>query len=212
MSTFTAKLHNNIMKIIFATNNQHKLMEISHLLGDSFTLLNLKDVNIKEEIPEDYPTLEENALFKAKYIHKVTGMNVFADDTGLEIEALNGGPGVHSARFAGAHKDFSANTKKVLKLMKGKKNRSAKFRTIIALILDDSEYLFEGAITGKIINQKRGTKGFGYDPIFIPDGKKSTFAEMTMNDKNMISHRALAFEKLKMFLSQNSAPDNKEIN
>jgi XTP/dITP diphosphohydrolase len=200
------------MKIIFATNNQHKLMEISHLLGDSFTLLNLKDVNIKEEIPEDYPTLEENALFKAKYIHKVTGMNVFADDTGLEIEALNGGPGVHSARFAGAHKDFSANTKKVLKLMKGKKNRSAKFRTIIALILDDSEYLFEGAITGKIINQKRGTKGFGYDPIFIPDGKKSTFAEMTMNDKNMISHRALAFEKLKMFLSQNSAPDNKEIN
>ena len=187
-------------------------MEISHLLGDSFTLLNLKDVNIKEEIPEDYPTLEENALFKAKYIHKVTGMNVFADDTGLEIEALNGGPGVHSARFAGAHKDFSANTKKVLKLMKGKKNRSAKFRTIIALILDDSEYLFEGAITGKIINQKRGTKGFGYDPIFIPDGKKSTFAEMTMNDKNMISHRALAFEKLKMFLSQNSAPDNKEIN
>jgi XTP/dITP diphosphohydrolase len=200
------------MKIIFATNNQHKLMEISHLLGDSFTLLNLKDVNIKDEIPEDYPTLEENALFKAKYIHKVTGMNVFADDTGLEIEALNGGPGVHSARFAGAHKDFSANTKKVLKLMKGKKNRSAKFRTIIALILDDSEYLFEGAITGKIINQKRGTKGFGYDPIFIPDGKKSTFAEMTMNDKNMISHRALAFEKLKMFLSQNSAPDNKEIN
>jgi XTP/dITP diphosphohydrolase len=200
------------MKIIFATNNQHKLMEISHLLGDSFTLLNLKDVNIKEEIPEDYPTLEENALFKAKYIHKVTGMNVFADDTGLEIEALNGSPGVHSARFAGAHKDFIANTEKVLKLMKGEKNRSAKFRTIIALILDDSEYLFEGAITGKIINQKRGTKGFGYDPIFIPDGKKATFAEMTMNDKNMISHRALAFEKLKMFLSQNRAPDNKEIN
>ena len=200
------------MKIIFATNNQHKLMEISNLLGDRFTLLNLTDVNIKEEIPEDYPTLEENALFKAKYIHKATGMNVFADDTGLEIEALNGSPGVHSARFAGVHKDFNANTEKVLNLMKGKMNRSAKFRTIIALILDGSEYLFEGIIGGKIIEQKRGNEGFGYDPIFVPEGKELTFAEMTLNEKNKISHRALAFEKLKLFLSQNHSPDNKEIN
>jgi len=187
-------------------------MEISNLLGDRFTLLNLTDVNIKEEIPEDYPTLEENALFKAKYIHKATGMNVFADDTGLEIEALNGSPGVHSARFAGVHKDFNANTEKVLNLMKGKMNRSAKFRTIIALILDGSEYLFEGIIGGKIIEQKRGNEGFGYDPIFVPEGKELTFAEMTLNEKNKISHRALAFEKLKLFLSQNHSPDNKEIN
>lgn len=200
------------MNIVFATNNEHKLMEISDLLGDSFTLLNLKDVNIREDIPEDLPTLEENALFKAKYIHDVTGMNVFADDTGLEIEELNGSPGVHSARFAGVHKDFSANTEKVLKLMKGKKNRKAKFRTVIALIINGSEYLFEGTISGTILKEKRGTGGFGYDPIFVPEGENMTFAEMSLNEKNKISHRALAFEKLKLFLSQNVAPDNKAIN
>lgn len=200
------------MNIVFATNNEHKLMEISDLLGDSFTLLNLKDVNIKEDIPEDLPTLEGNALFKAKYIHNATGMNVFADDTGLEIEELNGSPGVHSARFAGVHKDFSANTEKVLKLMKGKKNRKAKFRTVIALIINGSEYLFEGTISGTILKEKRGTGGFGYDPIFVPEGENMTFAEMSLNEKNKISHRALAFEKLKLFLSQNVAPDNKAIN
>jgi XTP/dITP diphosphohydrolase len=200
------------MKIVFATNNQHKLMEIGDLLGDSFTLLNLKDVNIKEEIPEDFPTLEGNAIFKARYIHKATDMNAFADDTGLEIEALGGSPGVHSARFAGVHKDFNANTEKVLKLMKGKTNRSAKFRTVIALILDGSEYFFEGIVSGKIIDEKRGTGGFGYDPIFVPDGKQLTFAEMSLSEKNNISHRALAFEKLKLFLSQNHVADNKAIN
>jgi XTP/dITP diphosphohydrolase len=200
------------MKIVFATNNQHKLMEIGDLLGDSFTLLNLKDVNIKEEIPEDFPTLEGNAIFKARYIHTATGMNAFADDTGLEIEALGGSPGVHSARFAGVHKDFSANTEKVLKLMKGKTNRSAKFRTVIALILDGSEYFFEGIVSGKIIDEKRGTGGFGYDPIFVPDGKKMTFAEMSLSEKNNISHRALAFKKLKLFLSQTHVADNKAIN
>jgi XTP/dITP diphosphohydrolase len=200
------------MKIVFATNNEHKLREISDLLGDSFILLNLKDVNIKEDIPEDLPTLEGNALFKAKYIHHATGMNVFADDTGLEIEELNGRPGVHSARFAGVHKDFSANTEKVLKLMKGKKNRKAKFRTVIALIVNGSENLFEGIISGTILNEKRGTGGFGYDPIFVPSGEKMTFAEMSLHEKNKISHRALAFEKLKLFLSQNVTPDNKAIN
>ena len=187
-------------------------MEISDLLGASFTLLNLQDVKIKEDIPEDLPTLEENALFKAKYIHHATGMNVFSDDTGLEIEELNGSPGVHSARFAGVHKDFSANTEKVLKLMKGKKNRKAKFRTVIALIVNGSEYLFEGIISGTILNEKRGTGGFGYDPIFVPEGENMTFAEMSLNEKNKISHRALAFEKLKLFLSQNVTPDNKPIN
>ena len=212
MSIFAVKFRDEIMKIVFATNNEHKLMEINNLLGNSFTLLNLKEVHISEDIPEDMPTLEGNALFKANYIYMATGMNVFADDTGLEIEALNGSPGVHSARFAGVHKDFSANTEKVLKLMKGKKNRLAKFRTVIALILEGSEYIFEGIVNGKIMNQKRGTGGFGYDPIFVPDGENLTFAEMSLNEKNRISHRALAFEKLKLFLSQNNAPDNKEIN
>jgi XTP/dITP diphosphohydrolase len=199
------------MKIVFATNNEHKLTEISHLLGNSFTLISLKDVNILEDIPEDMPTLEGNALFKAQYIHKITGMNVFADDTGLEIDALNGDPGVHSARFAGTQKDFSANTEKVLNLMKGEKNRRAKFRTVIALILIGSEYLFEGIVSGNIIEEKRGKGGFGYDPVFIPDGEKITFAEMDLNEKNRISHRAIAFEKLKLFLSQLNEHDNKEI-
>jgi len=212
LSIFTAKLQYVKMKIVFATNNHHKLMEISNLLGDSFILLNLQDVNIKEEIPEDLPTLEENARFKAKYIYTATGMNVFADDTGLEIEALNGRPGVLSARFAGAHKDFSANTEKVLSLMTGERNRSAKFRTVIALILNGSEYIFEGTVSGNIINEKRGTGGFGYDPIFVPEGNELTFAEMSLNEKNKISHRAQAFEKLKLFLSQNTPPDNKAIN
>ena len=200
------------MKIVFATNNEHKLTEISDLLGDCFTLLSLNDINIREDIPEDLPTLEENALLKARYIHKITGMNVFADDTGLEIEELNGRPGVHSARFEGENKDFRANTRKVLRLMDGKKNRKAKFRTVIALILNSSEYLFEGIVSGTILNEERGDGGFGYDPLFIPDGFKKTFAEMSLSEKNRISHRALAFEKLKLFLSQIDTPDNKAIN
>jgi len=199
------------MKIIFATNNQHKLTEISDLLGDSFTLLSLKDINRTEDIPENFPTLEGNALFKARYIHNVTGMNVFSDDTGLEIEALNGEPGVHSARFAGEDKDFRANTEKVLKLMTRKLNRKARFRSVIALILNNHEYLFEGIVSGTILDEERGTKGFGYDPIFVPDGENITFAEMTLYDKNKISHRARAFEKLKEFLSQNEPSDNKVI-
>jgi XTP/dITP diphosphohydrolase len=200
------------MKIVFATHNEHKLTEIADLLGSSFTLLSLKDLDIKGDIPEDLPTLEGNALFKAMYIYDATGMNVFADDTGLEIEELGGRPGVHSARFAGIQKDFNANTKKVLELMKGKKNRRARFRSVIALILNGSEYLFEGIVSGTIRNNKRGTKGFGYDPIFVPDGENKTFAEMSLYEKNRISHRALAFEKLKLFLSQNFPPDNKAIN
>jgi XTP/dITP diphosphohydrolase len=200
------------MKIVFATHNEHKLTEIADLLGSSFTLLSLKDLDIKGDIPEDLPTLEGNALFKAMYIHDATGMNVFADDTGLEIEELGGRPGVHSARFAGIQKDFNANTEKVLELMKGKKNRRARFRSVIALILNGSEYLFEGIVSGTIRNNKRGTKGFGYDPIFVPDGENKTFAEMSLYEKNRISHRALAFEKLKLFLSQNFPPDNKAIN
>ena len=199
------------MKIIFATNNQHKLTEISDLLGDSFTLLSLKDINRTEDIPENFPTLEGNALFKARYIHNVTGMNVFSDDTGLEIEALNGEPGVHSARFAGEDKDFRANTEKVLKLMTRKLNRKARFRSVIALILNNHEYLFEGIVSGTILDEERGNEGFGYDPVFVPEGEYKTFAEMSLFDKNKISHRARAFEKLKKFLSQNEPTDNKVI-
>ncbi|HOK26972.1 MAG TPA: non-canonical purine NTP diphosphatase [Bacteroidales bacterium] len=197
------------MRLVFATNNKHKIREISELLGDNIELLSLEDVNIHCEIPEDYNTLEENAMAKARYIHKITGMDVFADDTGLEIDALNGAPGVFSARFAGEEKDFEKNIDKVLELMKDAENRKAAFRTVIALIKNEREYLFEGKVNGTILRERRGTGGFGYDPIFLPDGYTQTFAEMTLNQKNMISHRAIAFRKLKSFLLQNNSCDNK---
>jgi XTP/dITP diphosphohydrolase len=188
------------MEIIFASNNINKIREINNVLGKSFTLLSLKDINMNEDIPEDEPTLEGNALYKARYIFKATGRNVFADDTGLEVEVLNGRPGVHSARFAGENKDSNANIEKLLSLLKDKTNRSAQFRTVIALILDQKEYLFEGIVKGEIISERRGREGFGYDPVFIPQGKTLTFAEIGLDEKNMISHRARAFEKLKLFL------------
>jgi XTP/dITP diphosphohydrolase len=197
------------MKIVFATNNDNKIKEIRNLLGKSIKLLNLKDLNINEDIPENYPTLEENALFKARFINKLTGMNVFSDDTGLEIEALNGRPGVHSARFAGEHKNFQANIDKVLILMTGVKNRQARFRTVIALIINNVEYFFEGTISGTILAERRGDMGFGYDPIFLPDGENLSFAEMTLGEKNRISHRAIAFKKLELFLNQYSSLNNK---
>lgn len=198
------------MKLVFATNNRHKIEEISDLLGESFILKSLKDLKITDDIPEDYHTLEENALFKARYINKLTGMNVFADDTGLEIDALNGRPGVHSARFAGAQKNFDANIDKVLLLMTGNENRKARFRTVIALIYNGQEYLFEGRIDGTIINERRGKKGFGYDPVFVPDRKNKTFAEMSLDEKNSISHRAIAFIKLKEFLAAGADSGNKK--
>lgn len=188
------------MKLIFASNNEHKVREINSILGNSFNLLSFKDINITEDIPEEEPDLEGNALSKARYIYNTTGMDVFADDTGLEIEALNGLPGVHSARFAGENKDSSANIEKVLKLLTGKESRNARFRTVIALILKGKEYLFEGIVNGSIIEEKRGAEGFGYDPVFIPEGRTLTFAEMDLSEKNMISHRARAFEKLREFL------------
>jgi XTP/dITP diphosphohydrolase len=200
------------MQIVFATNNKYKFREISDLLGNNFTLLSLGDLKIDEDIPEDLPTLEGNAIFKAKYIYNKTGLNVFADDTGLEIEALDGNPGVLSARFAGEKKDFHANNEKVLRLMKRKINRKARFRTVIALILNGSEFLFEGIISGEILHEEHGNGGFGYDPIFIPESAKKSFAEMSLYEKNKISHRAIAFEKLKLFLSQIPEHDNKEIN
>jgi XTP/dITP diphosphohydrolase len=198
------------MNIVFATNNDHKLKEIRSLLGKSFKLLSLNDIDFHDDIPETYPTLEENALFKARFINKLTGMNVFADDTGLEIEALNGRPGVHSARFAGERKDFEANIDKVLILMTGVTDRRARFRTIIALILKEREYLFEGTVSGIILSERRGRQGFGYDPVFVPDGETLSFAEMTLDEKNKMSHRAIAFDKLKSFLSDYSQPYNKD--
>jgi len=199
---FYALNNNAAMILVFASNNEHKIREINSLLGDSFKLLSLNDVNIREDIPEEEPLIEGNALSKARYVFNSTGMDVFADDTGLEISALNGLPGVHSARFAGENKDSSANIEKVLALLDTEENRKARFRTVIALILDKKEYLFEGIVDGTIIHQKRGSEGFGYDPIFVPDGKTCTFAEMKLAEKNTISHRARAFEKLRQFLLQ----------
>jgi XTP/dITP diphosphohydrolase len=198
------------MELIFASNNQDKVKEIKSILGASFTLLSLSDVNIYEEIPENEPLIEGNALSKARYVYNATGKNVFADDTALETEALNGLPGVHSARFAGENKDSSANIDKILSMLSGNENRNAQFRTVIALIFENKEYLFEGIVSGKIIHEKRGNNGFGYDPLFVPDGKTRTFAEMELNEKNSVSHRARAFEKLREFLYLHSESDNKE--
>jgi XTP/dITP diphosphohydrolase len=190
------------MELVFATNNNHKLREISSLLGDSFKLLSLKDMNIIEDIPEEEPTLEGNALQKARYIYRMLGKDVFADDTGLETEALNGLPGVKSARFAGDGRNSEDNIDKLLALLDGSNNRKARFRCVIALITDGKEYLFEGISEGTIITERRGREGFGYDPVFIPSGCSQTFAEMPLHEKNLYSHRARAFEKLKDFLMQ----------
>jgi XTP/dITP diphosphohydrolase len=188
------------MTLVFASNNDHKIKEINSLLGDSFRLLSLRDINISEDIPEEEPQLEGNALAKARFVYNLTGMDVFADDTGLEIPELNGLPGVHSARFAGENKDSSANIEKVLSMLGETEKREARFRTVIALILDRKEYLFEGIVKGTITHSKRGKEGFGYDPVFVPEGKTCTFAEMDLAEKNTVSHRARAFEKLKEFL------------
>lgn len=198
------------MQLVFATNNENKLREINHILGNSFQLLSLQDLNISDDIPENEPTLEGNALNKARYIHRIAGVDVFADDTGLEIAALNGKPGVHSARFAGEAKDSNANIDKVLALLGKETDRRARFRTIIALIIDGKEFLFEGNVEGKIIDEKRGDEGFGYDPVFIPEGERRTFAQMPLSEKNQISHRARAFEKLRNFLISYSNLNNKE--
>lgn len=187
-------------KLVFATNNQHKLEEVSAILGDHIELLSLKDINCETDIPETADTLEGNALLKAQYIYNNFNLNCFADDTGLEIEALNNEPGVYSARYAGEGKSAEANMLKVLDKLKNETNRKAQFRTAVSLILDGKEYLFEGIIKGEIIKEKRGNSGFGYDPIFVPEGYDQTFAEMGNEIKNKISHRALAINKLCDFL------------
>ena len=187
-------------KLVVATNNAHKLEEIAAILGEEMELLSLKDINCHADIPETANTLEGNAHQKAMYIYENFGMDCFADDTGLEVDALNGAPGVFSARYAGDGHDSEANMQKLLKELEGKENRKAQFRTTICLIMEGKEYLFEGIVKGKIIEEKRGGAGFGYDPIFVPEGHEQTFAELGNDIKNTISHRARAVEKLCKFL------------
>lgn len=188
-------------KLVFATNNAHKLEEVAAILGDQVELLSLNDIGCQADIPETAETLEGNALLKSSYIYKNYHLDCFADDTGLEVEALNGAPGVYSARYAGGEgHDAQANMLKLLHELDGKENRKAQFRTAISLILDGKEYLFEGVIKGEIIKEKRGDSGFGYDPVFMPKGYDRTFAELGNDIKNQISHRALAVQKLCEFL------------
>ena len=187
-------------KMVVATNNAHKLKEIAAILGQEIELLSLKDIQCFADIPVTADTLEGNARQKAMYIYENYGMEWFADDTGLEVEALGGAPGVFSARYAGEGHDSEANMQKLLKELAGKENRKAQFRTVICLIRNGKEHLFEGIVKGEIIQEKRGGEGFGYDPIFVPEGYDLTFAELGDDVKNTISHRARAVEKLCQFL------------
>ena len=190
------------MKLIFATNNQHKVKEFRSLLGNQFEIITLLEAGIDIDIPEPHDTLEANATEKSATIHRMTGENCFAEDTGLEIAALNGAPGVLSARYAGEQKEAADNIAKVLQELNGAGNRSAQFRTVISLILNGREYQFEGISKGHIATATKGEKGFGYDPIFIPEGATRAFAEMDLAEKNKYSHRARAFEKFIAFLKQ----------
>lgn len=188
--------------LVFATGNSHKLQEVQGLFKEGFALSCLKDVNITEEIPETADNLVDNALQKARYVYEKCGIPCFADDTGLEVEALNGAPGVYSARYAGEQKDSKLNMLLLLKNMNGKTNRNARFRTIIAYIDEkQEEHIFEGEIKGTIIENMAGENGFGYDPIFVPEGYKETFAELSSEIKNTISHRARAMEKFLSYIN-----------
>ncbi|GAB2825268.1 non-canonical purine NTP pyrophosphatase [Ferruginibacter profundus] len=186
--------------LIFATNNQNKVDEIRLVLGNRFNIITLKEAGIDIDIPEPHDTLEENATEKSGVIHRLTKKNCFSEDTGLEVEALNGEPGVKSARYAGEGRSFENNIDKLLQNLAGKNNRNARFKTIISLILNEKEYFFEGICPGVITTERKGRNGFGYDPVFIPDGSSKTFAEMTMEEKSLFSHRKKAMEKLVEFL------------
>ena len=188
------------MKLIFATHNKNKTKEVKSMMPSHIELLSLDDINFHTEIEENATTLEGNALLKAKTIFEKTGINCFADDSGLLVDALNGAPGVYSARYAGSHKNDEDNMQKLLSELKDKTNKNAHFKTVMALIIDGKEYLFEGKIEGKIISEKLGTNGFGYDPIFVPDGYNETFAQLDAETKNKISHRARALQKMLDFL------------
>ncbi len=187
-------------KLVFATNNPHKLQEVREILSGQYEVVGLKDIGFTGDIPETGTTLDENASIKSHFVLEHYGMDCFADDTGLEVEALNGAPGVYSARYAGEEATYEKNVDKLLKELSGKTNRSARFRTVISLLLDGKEYTFEGTVEGKIIEERRGEGGFGYDPVFVPEGYEQTFAEMDAVLKNKISHRGRATRKLVEFL------------
>jgi XTP/dITP diphosphohydrolase len=189
------------MKILFVTNNKHKLKEIRSALNDRVEVFGLNDVDINEEIPEPFCTLEENAVHKARTIFLKYNLNCFADDTGLEVSSLNGKPGVYSSRFAGEGCSFDDNINKLLSELKGIKNRKARFRTVLALIEAGNIKLFEGIVEGRIAEKRTGEDGFGYDPVFIPDGYSKSFAEMSLDEKNKISHRTRALNKLINYLN-----------
>ena len=189
------------MDLIFATNNQHKAEEIRAVLPRSFTIKTLAEAGINIDITEPHDTLQDNAREKARTIHQLTGSNCFSEDTGLEVAALNGEPGVKSARYAGAEKSFQQNIEKLLRNLEGIEDRAAQFRTVVCLIIDGNEHFFEGACGGRIIAAQKGAEGFGYDPVFVPDGADKTFAEMSLDEKNIFSHRRKAIDGLVLFLN-----------
>lgn len=191
------------MKLVFATNNRHKLDEVRAIVGDNIDILSLNDIDCHDDIPETAETLQGNALIKARYIYEKYGMDCFADDTGLEVDALGGEPGVYSARYAGDDCNSEANMLKLLQNLTGKNDRKAQFRTVIALIINGEEKLFNGIVKGTITEEKMGSSGFGYDPVFIPEGYSESFAQMSSEMKNSISHRYRATEQLSIFLKEN---------
>lgn len=191
------------MKLVFATNNRHKLDEVRAIVGDRVEVLSLNDIGCHDDIPETADTLQGNALIKARYIYEKFGVDCFADDTGLEVEALDGAPGVFSARYAGEECDSEANMQKLLQNLTGKSNRNAQFRTVIALIIKGEEKLFNGIVKGTITEEKRGDSGFGYDPVFVPEGFSESFAQMSGDMKNSISHRYRATRELSNYLKKN---------
>ena len=193
------------MKIVFATNNAHKLAEVQAVLGDAYELTTPRDCGVEEDIPEEQATLEGNASQKSHYLYARTGLDCFADDTGLEVAALGGAPGVRSARYASDGHDFAANNRLLLRNLEGVADRRARFRTVISLLLDGEEHLFEGVVEGRIVERASGTEGFGYDPLFVPDGCDRTFAEMAPAEKNALSHRGLAVRKLAEFLDRRTS-------
>lgn len=190
-------------KLVFATNNANKITEIRKMLADQFEILSLEDIGFEEDIDETSDTLEGNALIKSSLIYHKFNLNCFADDTGLEVETLDGQPGIYSARYAGVENNAEKNIQKLLDNLRDKPNRNARFRTVISLIINDKEIYFEGIVNGQISKIKKGRMGFGYDPVFIPNGYKKTFAEMDLDEKNKISHRAIAIQKLINYLAGN---------
>ena len=191
------------MKLVFATNNKHKLQEVRDIVGDWVEVLSLADINCYDDIPETADTLQGNALIKARHIYEKYGLDCFADDTGLEVEALDGAPGVYSARYAGDECNSEANMRKLLENLTGKTNRNAQFRTVIALIVKGEEKLFNGIVKGTIATEKKGDSGFGYDPIFVPEGHSASFAQMSSEMKNSMSHRFRATQQLSDYLKEN---------